>query len=84
MRKGDATNKHLEEIYEKYQIAVAAARSLAGDANKAQRGAQVGIARRYLNEIRAMLKVNPNFSFMYPFDDVWFEEQERMLRALMK
>jgi hypothetical protein len=84
MIKADATTKHLQEMLVKYQIAVQAAQSLAGPDNKARRGAEVGRARNILNQIRAALRVNPNFEFLYNLPQEWFEEQERLLKRLLK
>jgi hypothetical protein len=58
-------------------------------APKADRAKFVGRAREALEKIKAMVKNNPNFSFMAwgmnmeQFKD-WIEEQERLLRRLMQ
>ncbi len=84
MRDATRLEHHRDEIYAKYTIAVAAAAALQGDENRTQRGAQVGIARRHLNELRRLINLNPMFAYIEEggIPPEWFEEQERMLREL--
>lgn len=84
MVKADAVTKNLEEMMFKYRLALQAASQLSGPDNRARRGAEVGRARNFLNQIRASLRVNPNFEMMYGLTAEWFEEQEKILRNLMK
>ncbi len=67
--------------YAKYQISVANAQS-AQDIN--QRGMFVGRARRHLHHIRKACKDHPNIQLLNGIPDEWFDQQERMLRDLMK
>ncbi len=75
------TEKRLNEVFAKYNFAIALAQS-AGD--RQMRGAEVGRARRYLTEIRRMIGVSDNFKMLIGIDDEWFENQERLLRNLMR
>lgn len=85
MRDGDRTDKRLREVGAKYMAAITAAQQLQ---DRVARGAEVGRARRFLAEIRQYVRVNPNFVFLNPFgaelNNEWFDEQERVLRDLMR
>lgn len=81
MRASDRTQKRLALVYTQYADTVAAA---AAAQDEQTRGAFVAKARRYLNQLRSWVSVNPNFQYFYPLDDEWFQQQEQMLRDLMK
>jgi hypothetical protein len=80
MRMNDRTNKKWQVVareYEKY-------RGLAESAQDEQRAKFVGLAKRSLNDLRAMLTVNPNFLMMNGISDDWFRQQEEELRKLLR
>ncbi|MBX3386418.1 MAG: hypothetical protein KF768_07595 [Phycisphaeraceae bacterium] len=81
IRDNDKTEKEMGVVWTKYQNHVAAARQFQ---DQERRGAEVGLARRYLSQIRRMLGVNPNFELMYGTTTEWFQIQEEMLRELMR
>lgn len=81
IRDNDKTEKELGIVWTKYQNHVQAARQYQ---DQERRGAEVGLARRYLSQIRRMLGVNPNFELMYGINTEWFQQQEEMLRDLMR
>ncbi len=80
MIESDRTEKKLNITYQKYGDAVGFAQATQ---DRRKRGAVVGKARAWLREMKDMLQVNPNFSFMYAgLNPEWFEEQEALLREL--
>lgn len=74
------------QYFDSYQNAIAAAR---GEQDRTRRGAMVGRARDALRRIVRMIKNNPNFALTIlniepsKFDQ-WVDEQEQMLKDLMK
>ncbi len=84
MKEADRTNKKLIEVYIQYEIALAAARSQSGEERRALREASLTRAREHLAEIRQMKAADPIFAVVYPLGRYWFEEQERVLRVLLK
>jgi hypothetical protein len=74
------TENRLREVLAKYNMALAAAQGSPPD----RRGAEVGKARRYLEELRRMIKVADNFKLLLGVDDEWFEVQEENLRRLLR
>lgn len=77
-----STNAYFTEYQGSIEIAKA-------QQDKVERGKFVGKARSALTKIKAMVKNNPNFALLLfgrtlpQFND-WVEEQEKMLRDLMK
>lgn len=81
MRAADKTSKRLGQVYQQYAETVQFA---ASQQDEQKRGAFVAKARRFLNQLRNWVDVNPNFKMMYPLDEEWFQQQEELLRDLMK
>ena len=78
--------RRTREYFTTYQSAVARA---AGAQDREIRGRFVNAARRALNQIDRMIQNNPNFSFlvmgmMTEQYELWLEEQQQLLRDLMK
>lgn len=73
-------------LYRQYAQAVNAANG----APRAQRAAFVGKARQALDRLKGVVRNNPNAIFFPPFQtskegyDEWIQEQEKLLRDLMK
>lgn len=67
------------EVYAKYQIALANAINSGGT----DRQREVGIARRYLNELRSIINRAASFKKYNGITDAFFREQERLLRSLV-
>jgi hypothetical protein len=76
-----------EEYFAKYQMNVGAA---AGEQTREGRARFIGRARAALEQIKAMIRNNPNFiMFALGMNDEeeykkWIEEQEKLLRDLMR
>jgi hypothetical protein len=68
-------------VFDKYGRAVNAAQQIQ---DRQRRGAEVGIARRHLSEIKRLAGLNPNFVLFYGLDTEWFREQDELLRRLMR
>jgi hypothetical protein len=68
------------EIFAKYNIAVAGAANARG----ADRQREIGIARRYLRELRSVINRAASFKKYNGITDEWFREQEQLLRDLMR
>jgi len=81
MRDNDKADKQWQVAYEKFTRTVQVA---AGIQDRQRRGAEVGIARRHLAELKRLFSGNPNFALMYGTDDEWFREQDEMLKRLMR
>ncbi len=81
MRDNDKADKQWQVAYEKFTRTVQVA---AGIQDRQRRGAEVGIARRHLAELKRLFSGNPNFAWMYGTDDEWFREQDEMLKRLMR
>lgn len=81
MRDVHKADTDLQLNWAKYQNHVQAAEQ---SQDRQRRGAEVGLARRYLATIRRMLTINSNFELMYGFNDEWFQVQEELLRDLMR
>lgn len=79
LRDNDKSEKNYAIVYEKFAIAANLASQLQ---DCKERGEQIGIARRYLNELKRLNALNPNFGFMRDMDDEWFKAQEDALRKL--
>lgn len=81
MRSNDRAEKRFNDFYAKYSQSVGAAQSIA---DRDQRRREVGVARRHLTEIKAAVRINPNFALLNGLPDNWFEEQEDLLKQLAK
>lgn len=81
MRDNDKADKNWQTTAEKYQRTVNVAAQIQ---DRQRRGAEVGIARRHLAELKRLFAGNPNFALMYGTDDEWFRQQEELLRRLMR
>lgn len=81
MRDNDKADKNWQVTYEKYTRTVQVA---AGIQDRQRRGAEVGIARRHLAELKRLFSGNPNFALMYGTDEEWFRQQEEELKRLMR
>lgn len=81
MRAADRTEKRVGLVYQQYAETVGYAASMQ---DETKRGAFIAKARRFLNELRRYVEVNPNFQLMYPLNDEWFQQQEELLRELAK
>jgi hypothetical protein len=68
------------EILQKYSIAVASAANARGS----DRQREIGIARRYLRELRSVINRAPSFKQYNRITDEWFRQQEQMLRDMMR
>lgn len=81
MRENDKADKQWQVAYEKYERTAQVAAQIQ---DRQRRGAEVGIARRHLNELKRLFSGNSNFALMYGADDEWFREQEERLRRIMR
>lgn len=84
MRRSDATEKLFNERLSKYVLALQTAARVQ---DRTQRGAEVGRARRLLDEIESDVKKNANFEFMNPvgqLDREWFAIQREQLKQMMR
>jgi hypothetical protein len=81
MRENDKADKQWQVAYEKYERTAQVAAQIQ---DRQRRGAEVGIARRHLNELRRLFSGNSNFALMYGTDEEWFREQEERLRRIMR
>lgn len=80
MRRNHRADTRWQLVWVKY---AEAAQIAAQTQDKDIRSQQVGVARRHLRTLRSMIRENPNFELMYIPDD-WFDEQEELLRELLK
>lgn len=79
IRDNDAVEKHNQEVFEKYQLAISLAQQLQ---DKPRRGIQIAAAKRYLAELRKMVAVNPNFEFHLGIPPEWFVAQDELIKRL--
>lgn len=79
MRENDKGEKRFATIYEKYNLCVEGAKRL-----QEGRQAEVGVAKRYLEEMRQISKLNQNLALMAGMGPDWFRKQEAMLKDLLK
>lgn len=70
-----------QEYVTKYQLAVQNAQ---GSADKRSRGAFVNRARQALDILKSTARKHPNFVQFYGLTPEWFDEQEQLLRRLMR
>ncbi len=88
MRRNHKVEVEVNETVVKYQLAVRAAQSLAGENNRERRVAEVGRATRALAVIKKQCDINDNFRYTLsvPFGEwlsnEWFEEQGYYLKRL--
>lgn len=69
------------EYMTRYRLAVANA---SGSSDKQGRASFVNRARQALDILRQIARKHPNFVFLYNITPEWFEEQEEILRRLMR
>jgi len=88
MRACDKAEKSFDNAFEKYYVAIGLA---VQTQDEKKRGEQVGVARKWLHEMRRLVEANPNFKFLHadpatgrPLDNDWFRDQESLLRKLME
>lgn len=87
IRTNDKANKEAIEVVVKYVRAIAAATQLQ---DPQERGAEVGRARKMLNQLEAWVKQNPNLEFFLAqyagalLSREWFTIQRELLRDLMR
>jgi len=84
MRRTDTTEKKFTERVVMYSMALETA---SGIQDRTQRGAEVGRARRLLDEIENDVHRNPNFEFMNPIGELnreWFMIQREQLKEMMR
>lgn len=79
IRDNDGADKYNQKIRQKYLLAVSVADQLP---DKERRGVQLAKARQFLNELRNMAKLNPNFEFHLGLTKEWFEQQEEILKRI--
>jgi hypothetical protein len=87
IREADRAEKEALEVGIKYRIAIDLAQSAP---DRQERGAQVGRARNFLNQLKKWVKLNPNFEFHLAgsvgalLTREWFQRQDELLRELMR
>lgn len=81
IRENDAVDKHNQVVFQKYQLAMNLAAQLP---DKQSRGIELAKARRLLEEIERMVKLNPNFRFHMGIDlsPEWFKAQRDEIKRL--
>lgn len=79
IRENDRVEKENKVVLQKYQLAIGVASQLQ---DKKQRGAELARAKRYLAELRTMVKVNPNFEFHLQIPPEWFVEQDEIIKEI--
>ncbi len=79
LRDNDSAYKRFNELRTKYDIAMGAAEQAP---DKERRGAQLGIAKRLLAELKQKLALNPNFPMFIGLPEDWFREQEELIKKL--
>jgi hypothetical protein len=90
IREADRIEKGVLATAVKYQIAVQAATQLANNPDDPRFGAELGVARSTLAELRKQVRLNPNFQFHLAgnfgalLDDRWFNGQEENLQRLAR
>lgn len=81
LRAADRAHRRWQLVVQKYAIEVEYA---AQAQDPKQRGGFIATARRYLNELRAMARINKNFAMFTGLEPDWFEQQEDLLRRLAR
>ncbi len=79
MRENDKGEKRFATIYQKYTLCVEGAGKV-----QAGRQAEVGVAKRYLEEMRQISKLNENIALMAGTSPEWFRKQDALLKDLLK
>ncbi|MEM9166150.1 MAG: hypothetical protein AAGB48_03915 [Planctomycetota bacterium] len=72
--------RRFQEIYIKYEMEIGNATSVAIES----RGGFIRAAQRYLQRIKRMVEINPNFGLLQGITDEWFLQQEERLRRLRR
>lgn len=80
MRDNDRAEKKFGTIHQKYTMCVAGATAL----QDSRRKAEVGVARRYLEEMKQVKKLNDNVALMAGASAEWFRTQDELLKDLLK
>ncbi len=80
MRDNDRAAKKFRTIYEKYEMCVKGAASLQDDRRKTE----VGVARRHLEELKSIMKLNGNVALIAGASPEWFRKQEELLKDLLR
>jgi hypothetical protein len=77
--ENDRVEKRTGEVYEKYTLHIGLADRMQ---DKKMRGAELARAKRYLAELRNMVKVNPNFEFHLGIPPEWFAAQDELIKKI--
>ncbi|MGD9689762.1 MAG: hypothetical protein AB7K52_08935 [Phycisphaerales bacterium] len=80
MKKNDEADKTWQDVLRKYLVAVNGAVALQGEQNRDRRLIEVGVAKRHLNKLEDLLKVNPLLSGQ--LRPGWMQEQRELLKQL--
>lgn len=75
----DAADKHNQALLQKYMLAIRVADALP---DKERRGVELARAKRFLQELRNIAKLNPNFEFHIGLTKEWFEQQEEIIKRI--
>lgn len=81
LKKSDSAHRRWQTVYQQYGIQIQFA-SQAQDAD--ERGGFIGKARRYLEELRSLFKLNKNFGMFTGIDQEWFDQQEELIKRLSR
>jgi hypothetical protein len=81
MRSTTRTEQRVGELFTKYADAIGLAAAMPAGP---QRRAEAGRARAMLSQLRTRMRENPNFALLYGTNDEWFEQQEELIRQLMR
>lgn len=79
IKDNDAAEKRNQEVLRKYMFHIGLAQQLP---DKQRRGAELAICKRLLNELKTMVKLNPNFEFHLGIPPEWFVEQDELIKKL--
>ncbi len=82
LRANDANSKRFTHYFDLYQINLEAAQAL--PEGTTPRRAQVGIARKHLEEMKKAVRINPNIGTINGVPADWFTEQDELLKDLLK
>ncbi|MFN7021928.1 MAG: hypothetical protein ACK4WH_11455 [Phycisphaerales bacterium] len=81
LKKSDRAHRQWQVVAQQYTIQMQYA-SQAQDPDT--RGGFLGKARRYLEELRSLYRVNKNFGMFTGIDQEWFDQQEELIRRLAR
>jgi hypothetical protein len=82
LRKNDEAHKRWDTVETKYEVAVRGAQAFRGEQNRDRRLIEVGVARRYLNELEQLAKGSP--SLTNSLRPGWFADQRELHKELAK